>query len=329
MNWKTLPLVLLVCAAAAAQTPPRKPAAPPKPAKPAVARPADAAKTAFDKPTLEAYLRHLFVWGPKINVAISDPKPSRELPGFDDVYVHASAGEAAQDEKFLVSKDGRKIVRASVFDIGQNPFKADLDKLKTQFQPSLGTPGAPVILVVFTDFQCPFCKEEAQMIRQNLLSAYPKEVRLYFKDYPLAQIHPWARTAAIAGRCIFRQNPAAFWDFHDWVYAHQTEITADNFKDKLLEFAGGKEIDAIQLSRCLETRATEAEVDRSILEGKELGVRSTPTLFVNGRRLEGQMPWPNLREIIDYEIEYQKTAKNAGEDCGCEVKLPSPLPGVK
>ena len=321
-----LPVLCMVAAAAQNAAPPKK--APAKPAAAAhhtAAPEAASVKTTFDKPTFEAYIRHLFVFDKNIKVEISDPKPSTELTGFDEVNVHASAGEASQDEKFLVSKDGKKILKAMVFDISQNPFKPDLDKLKTQFQPSLGTPGAPVVLVIFTDFQCPFCKEEAKMLRQNLLSSYPKDVRLYFKDYPLSQMHPWAKPAAIAGRCIFRQNPAAFWDYHDWVYEHQAEITAENFKDKVLEFAKGKEIDVIQLSRCLETRATESEVDRSIAEAKALAVRSTPTMFINGRRLEGQAPWPQLRSIIDYEIEYQKTAKNAGEDCGCEVKPLSPL----
>jgi protein-disulfide isomerase len=324
---RSLVLTMYVAALAAAQSPAKKPFAKPA-AKPAAARPASSVapgKSAFDKPTLEAYVRHLFVWGSKIAITISDPTPSPELAGFSEITVHAAAGTASQDEKFLVSKDGRKVLRAAIFDILQNPFKPELDKLKTQFQPSLGTPGAPVVMVVFTDFECPFCKEEAQMLRQNLLSAYPKEVRLYFKDFPLSEIHPWAKTAAIAGRCIFRQNPASFWDYHDWVYAHQSDLSADNFKEKLLEFAKGKDVDTIQLARCLDTRATESEVDRSIAEGKALGLHSTPTLFLNGRRLEGQLPWPNLRDIIDYEIEYQKTAKNAGEDCGCEVKLPSPL----
>ena len=283
------------------------------------------AKTALDKATFEAYVRHLFVWGKTVNVVVSDPKPSSQLTGFVEVTAHASVGEAVQDETFLVSKDGRKILKAMVFDVARNPFKPDLDKLKTQFEPSMGTPDAPVVLVVFTDFECPVCKEEAKMLRQNLLSAYPKQVRLYLKEFPLVQIHPWAKIAAIAGRCIFRQNPAAFWDYHDWVYEHQSEITAANFRLKLGEFIAGKELDGIQLSRCLDARATEGEVDRSITEGKGLNVRATPTLFINGRRLEGQIPWPTLREIIDFEIEYQKTAKNAGEDCGCEVKLPSPL----
>src|SRR5579872_428933 len=282
-------------------------------------------KSAFDKASLEPYVRHLFVWGPQIKIDISDPKPC-DIPGFQQVIVHAAAGNASADEKLYVSKDGQKIVRRVVFDVNQNPFKPELDKLHTELQPSFGTPGAPVVLVLFSDFECPFCKEEAKALRTNLLSTYPKEVRLYFKDLPLSQIHPWALPAAIAGRCVFKQNPAAFWDYHDWIYEHQSEITADNLQSKVLEFAKGKEIDAMQLQRCMESKATEPEIQKSIDESKLLGVQGTPTVFVNGRQLVGQAAtWANLRQIIDYEIEYQKTAKNAGEDCGCEVKLPSPL----
>ncbi len=288
-----------------------------------VAQPASDKKSALDKPTLEAYVRHLFVWGPQIKVEISNAKPSA-LPGMMEVNVRASAGSASQDLLFYVSKDGQKIVQGTVFDVKDNPFKADLDKLKTDLQPNFGTPGAPVVLVLFSDFQCPYCKEEAKMLRGNILSAYPKQVRLYFKDLPLEQIHPWAKAAAIAGRCVFKQNPAAFWDYHDWIYEHQGEITKENFREKALEFAKGKEIDALQFGRCMDTRATEAEVDKSVGEARELKVNSTPTLFVNGRKLPAQVAWPDLRQIIDHEIEYQKTAKNAGEDCGCEVKLPSP-----
>ena len=282
-------------------------------------------KSALDKTTLEAYVRHLFVWSPQIKVEIGEPKAS-PLLGFEEVKVHASAGEATADETLYVSKDGQKIVRGNVFDVKQNPFKMQLDKLHTELQPSFGTPGAPVVIVLFSDFECPYCKEEAKSLRSNLLATYPKEVRLYFKDMPLSQIHPWAMPAAIAGRCIFRQNPSAFWEYHDWIYEHQGEITADNLKSKILEFAKNvKDIDTVQLGRCMDSKATEGEIEKSIAEAKALGVGATPTLFVNGRQLVGQQAtWANLRPVIDYEIEYQKTAKNAGEDCGCEVKLPSP-----
>ena len=122
-------------------------------------------------------------------------------------------GDASEDFPFLVSKDGSKILQATVYDVNSNPFKPDLDKLKTEFQPSFGTPGAPVVLVAFSDFECPVCKTEATMLRQNLLTAYPTQVRLYFKDFPLESIHPWAKPAAIAGRCVFRQNPSSFWSY--------------------------------------------------------------------------------------------------------------------
>ncbi len=284
---------------------------------------AAAKTTALDKATLEAYVRHLFVWGPQIKVEVRDPKPA-PIPSFYEVVVHASAGQNSQDFPLYVSKDGQHIVQGHIFDVAQNPFKPELDKLKTELQPSFGTPGAPVVLVEFTDFECPFCKEEAKLLRENVKTAYPKQVRLYFKDYPLTQIHPWAKAAAMAGRCIFKQNANAFWDYHDWIFEHQGEINAENLKSKILEFAKGKELDALQLSRCIDTKATEAEVDKSIAEGKSLGVASTPTLFINGRPIVGRSDWPSLRNIIDYEIEYQKTAKNAGEDCGCEVKIPTP-----
>ncbi len=283
-------------------------------------------KSALNKATLEAYVRHLFLWGPPVKIEVRDPK-SAPFPGFLEFVVHASSGDQVQDEVCYVSKDGQKILRGQVYDVKDTPFRQDLDKLKTEFQPSLGTAGAPVVLVMFSDFQCPFCKEEAKVIRQNLISAYPKEVRLYFKDFPLEQIHPWAKTAAIAGRCIFRQNPGAFWDYYDWIFEHQGEITPENAKAKLVQYAAsqGSQIDALQFGRCLDTRATVAEVDKNIAEAKLLQIISIPTLFVNGRRLIGNHGWSLIRQAIDWEIDYQKTTQNAGEQACCELKIPSPL----
>lgn len=299
---------------------------------------ADQNKAVLDKAALESYVRHLYVINPQIKIEVLDAQAS-DLPGFDRVIVRASTDKANQDFPLFISKDRKKIIQGTAYDLGQNPFKADLDKLKTEGSPSFGTPGASVVIVAFSDYQCPFCKDEAQTLRQNLLSAYPTQVRLYFKDFPLEQIHDWAKTAAIAGRCVFRQDPAAYWKFHDWIFSKQTEIKAATVKDQILEWAKTeKDLDGLQLNRCIETNATVAEVDRTVAEAKALGVNSTPTLFINGRRISDRVDWPTLRAIIDNEIEYQKTAKNAGEDCGCELKLdipgvpsvtPKPLPGLK
>jgi protein-disulfide isomerase len=282
-------------------------------------------KSALDKAVLESWARHLLVMDARITVSISDPKPA-PMAGFVEETLHASLGDRSQDFVFYISSDGSKVLQGSVWDIGFNPFKKDLDKLNTAFQPSMGTPGAPVVLVEFSDFQCPYCKEEAKMLRDNLLAAYPTQVRFYYKEYPL-EMHPWAKPAAIAGRCVFQQTAGTFWDYHDWIYAHQAEITPENFKPKVMEWAKtAKDIDSLQLNACMDSKATEPAIDKNLAEGRALEIGGTPTLFVNGRRIPNLVEWSTLRNIIDYEIEYQKTAKNAGEDCGCDLTLS--LPGA-
>ena len=283
----------------------------------------DKPKSAFDKPTLEAYVRHLLAVIPEVQVKIDDPQPDQA--GLQRVDVHFTYGSRTQDETFFISKDGKNIIRGTVYDISQNPFQEDLSKIKTDLAPSFGTPGAPVVMVMYGDFECPDCKMEAQSIRQNLATTFPTQVRVYFKDFPLTQIHPWAKQAAIAGRCVFRQEPAAFWKYFDWIYDHQIEITFENLKSKATDFAKTvPDLDGMQFGRCLESNATEAEVDASMAEGKSLRIDGTPTTFLNGRRLVGAYPWPNLQQIIQGELSYQKTAQDAGEKC-CEIKIPSPL----
>jgi len=277
----------------------------------------------IDKAKIEAYVRHLFVWPPPIEIAVGDPQPA-PIEGFSEVRVRGSQGNASQEETFYVSRDGARIIRGNIYNAAENPFKANNDKLKTEYQPNFGTPGAPVVLVEFSDFECPYCKEESKVIRDNLLAAYPKDVHFYYLDFPLESLHPWAKDASIAGRCIFHQNATVFWDYHDWIFAHQDEINPDNVKAKIVEFATPKGVDGPQLSKCMDTRATEDEVNKTKALGQTVDVTSTPTLFVNGRPMVGVLQWPDLKRVIDFEIEYQKTAKNAGENCGCDIKLPTP-----
>lgn len=281
-------------------------------------------KPGVDKVALEAYVRHLLAVIPEVQVKIDDPKPS-PIPTLEQVDVHFIYGNRSQDETFYVTKDGHRIIRGYIYDLAQNPFKEDLDKLKTNLSPSFGAAGAPVVLVLFSDFECPNCKEEAKTLRQNLPTAFAKDVRVYFKDFPIEQIHPWAKPAAMAGQCVFRENPTAFWQFHDWIYEHQSEITPDNLKAKVLEFAQTvKDLDGMQLGHCMDSKATEADVDASIAQGRALKIDATPTMFLNGRRLIGNYPWQNLQQLISGELNYQKTAQNAGEKC-CELKIPNPL----
>lgn len=280
-------------------------------------------KTAFDKPALEAYIRHLLAITPEVQVKIDDPKAS-PMTELKQVDVHLSLGSRFQDETFFVSPDGKKILRGVVYDVTKNPFQPELDKLKTDGAPSFGAPSAPVTLIVFSDFQCPNCKEEAKVLRESLPAKFPKEVRVFFKNYPLEAIHPWAKPAAVDARCVFRQSPPAFWKFHDWIYEHQTEITPENLKEKVLDWGKSVELDNLQLGRCMENRSTEAEVEKEIAEARSLKVDATPTVFLNGRRLVGNYPWQSLEQIIGGELKYQQANASAGDKC-CEVSIPSLL----
>lgn len=287
-------------------------------------------KSALDKPTLEAYVRHLLAVIPEVQIKIDDPKPS-PMANMVRIDVHFTYGTRSQDETFYVTKDGKNIVRGVVYDIAKNPFQDDLEKLKTDTAPLYGTASAPISLVIFGDFECPVCKGQAQVIHENLLKTFPTQAKVYFKDFPLESIHPWARSAAIAGRCVYQQNQTAFWKYHDWMYEHQEEITPENMKNQVMEFAKtAPELDGLQLGRCMDTKTTEPEVDASIAQGHSLEVDATPTVFINGRRLVGNYPWPNLEQIINDELSYQKKAESAAQNAPvdnscCEIKIPSPL----
>jgi protein-disulfide isomerase len=267
-------------------------------------RPVAAGKSALNKASLEAYLRNLELWPAQVQVKIDDPKPF--IRGLYEVEVHLSAGGASKDVAFYVSADGKTVLRGTAHNIDHSPFQADLDLLKLDNQPSFGPAGAPLTLAIFSDFECPMCREEAKEIREKAPVEFPKDLRVVFTDFPLESLHPWAKPAAIAARCVFRQNAATFWDYHDWVFEHQPEIKIDNLRAKVLEWAKGKHLDAAQLGQCMDAGATAPEVDAEIAKGKKLQVDSTPTSFLNGRRLVGNVPWPNLSQIIKLELELLK-----------------------
>ncbi len=203
-------------------------------------------------------------------------------------------------------------------------MRRTIEKLDVKGAPSLGPANAPVTIVVFSDFQCPLCKAEAEVIHKEIPAAFPTQVRVYFRDFPLEALHNWARQAAVAGRCVYKLNPAAFWDYHDWIYENQTYIGLDNINSKFQEFANTKGLDSMQFSRCLESKSTEPEVNASISVGNSLQLNATPTLFVNGRKLEGAVPWETLQVLIKMELDHQAAAaKPAEKDDCCTVKIPT------
>lgn len=282
--------------------------------------PAETPKPAPAASPLETFVRHLMLWGPQITVTLSEPKPS-PIPGFNEITATASYQQSSMEELLYVSSDGKKVIRGTVYDAEKSPFATQIETLAGTKAPSTGTPGAPVKIVVFSDFQCPYCKQEAKVRRDNILKEFPKEVEVVFKDLPIDQIHPWARPASIAGRCVFRQNAAAFWDYHDWIFEQQSSVTPETLKAKVSEWAAAKNLDMMQFNRCFDNREPEAEINAGVAEAQKLQVNSTPTMFVNGRMMTGAVPWPRLKAIIQLELEYAKRAA-AGNEC-CSITLPT------
>ena len=274
---------------------------------------------ALDKQDLAFYVRHLYVYKPQINIEVGDYVESA-MPGLFETTVRASYRLASKEHKFYISKDGKNIVEGSTYVVDKNPFQSTIEKIDTLPAPAFGTEGAPVVVVAYSDFQCPYCAKEAKVIRGQLKDAYPDNVRVYFRDFPLPS-HNWAKDAAVAGRCIYIQEPEVFWDYHDWVFENQQSMTPENLPVKVGEFASDKGLDTLKLSQCLSAKATLNDVEASVKEGQSIGVSSTPTIVINGRKVGGSQEFEQLKAIIDYEIEYQKVTHNAGDDCGCAADV--------
>jgi protein-disulfide isomerase len=165
---------------------------------------------------------------------------------------------------------------------------------------------AKVTIVEFADFECPVCRQLHDVMEQ-ILPKYP-QVRLIFKDYPIEEIHPWAKTAALAGRCAYDQNPEAFWKMYDLLYNNQDVITADDAWDQIVGFAGQTGLNTDTFKTCMASPQAAAAINASIANAKLLDVNSTPTLFIDGRRIVGA-DGDAIEKYIQYDLPKQKAAK--------------------
>lgn len=277
---------------------------------------------ALDKTHLVAYLRYAEGWTDKVEAVADDPKPS-SIAGFSEVDVHLTFPGGKMDRIYYLSADGKSLVSGNLYDLADSPFKTSLSKLSIANAPTKGPENAPVTIVVFSDFECPYCRDESKLLLEDIPKKYPNEVRVVFKDYPLEPIHTWARKAAIASHCVIEQNPAAYWPFHESMYAHQGEIKDDNLDAHLQEFASQQKLDSLRLMSCVESKATAGIVAKSEAEGRALGISQTPTLFVNGRVVTGAVPLEKLEMVIQWELKRSaNSGKPAGDKC-CEVNPPT------
>jgi protein-disulfide isomerase len=257
--------------------------------------------------TIEAYLRNLYAFGPDVAVVVGSTKESM-VAGLLETNIDVTIGENKQSVKFYVSKDGKYLVQGEVSDLTKDPLAENRARLQLKDSPSVGDPKAPVTIVEYSDFECPVCRNLHDALR-TMLPNYP-QVRVVFKDFPIEQIHPWARTAAIAGRCAYNQDPKAFWKVYDLIYDNQEIISAENAWTKMMDYAAQAALNADTFKSCMAGPEAGAAIDASRISGQQLDVSSTPTLFVNGRRIVGADPHA-LEQYIKYELAHQKAGTSS------------------
>ncbi len=258
------------------------------------------APPAVDKQKIAAYLSYAEGFTPAVKIAVDDPQPT-PLAGYFRLVVHLSLGDTKEEKTYFVTADGKHLLGEPIWDLTQSPFVVTAALIPTD-GPSFGPASAKITLVVFNDFQCPYCRKFASTLRNELPKKYPQDVRVIFKDFPIASIHPWAPAAAEAAHCIGDGKPDLFWAFHDWIFEHQGEIQPDNLRAKVVEFGKSHGIDEHALGACLDSHAKASEVDASLKEGKVLGIDQTPTFFLNGRKVPGALPWESLDTLIQMEL---------------------------
>ena len=191
--------------------------------------------SAATKQSIEAFLRNYYALGSDYTITVGTPKPLGNS-GLSELPVDVKSAEGGDTVKMYLTSDGNYLIRGEVNNIHVDPLAENIAKFDLKDAPVYGDPKAPITLVEYGDFECPVCRNFHDAVR-GMLPNYP-QVKLIFKDFPIEQIHPWARTAAIAGRCVYQQNPQAFWKFYDLVYDNQDLVSASSAYEKMLEFAG-------------------------------------------------------------------------------------------
>jgi protein-disulfide isomerase len=160
-----------------------------------------------------------------------------------------------------------------------------------------GERDAPITIVEFSDYQCPFCAR-AQPTLREVLAKYPGKVRLSFRDLPIREIHPQAEPAAIAARCAGDQGK--YWEFHDLIYQNQSAAKLANAG--LLEHARTLQLDMKAFETCQASGKFKTAIERDIDEAGNLGASGTPAFFVNGIFLNGAVPFSEFQKVIDREL---------------------------
>jgi protein-disulfide isomerase len=250
---------------------------------------------------VEEAMKRSFGYDPGVRWQVYNISES-PIPGVADALVSMNQQNPVH---IYIGPDGKNAIIGELIPFGPNPFEPARQKLKIADGPARGPQNPVISMVEFSDLECPHCKA-AQPIMEKLAGDFP-QVRYVFQQFPLpATIHPWAMKAAQYTDCAARINPNAFWKYVDTVFENQGSIALATSTDKLKEYATSSGLDAEKVAACAVTPETEARVKKSMDLGMSLAVNSTPTVFINGRRVVGpaNIPYDQLKALVQFEIDH-------------------------
>jgi len=241
-------------------------------------------------------------------VAVGIPSAS-DIPGYAQVTVtFSSPGAKDRSLPFLVSTDGTTLAQFNKFNIGGDTR----DAISDAGRPARGgDEHAPVLIVIFDDLECPFCARMNDDLMPAVRSRYKDEVRIVYRDFPLDELHPWARHAAVDANCLGGLSGTGYWNYVDYVHAHSAEMGADAKSlaasekqlDKIaLDEGNRQKVNQPELVACIlkqDTTKVQASVDAAIADPIRIDPPQAPVTFINGEKIEGIVPIDTLYHVID------------------------------
>jgi protein-disulfide isomerase len=263
---------------------------------------------------IEWQVRQLAQLPAYINVRVVERKAGGELPGYDTVTVAMSSGEHNKTIELLISKDNKTLLSVHKMDLTVDVLAADaaqrreaMSKIDLKGRPIRGNKDAKVTVVVFDDYQCPYCSKFHRTLLDTL-AVYGDRIKVIYKDFPLTEIHPWAERAAIDSQCLASQNGDAYWEFVDGLHLRAKEIAGPSGTPLLKQIEGvdrfativgaHHNLDVSALSACIQQQPSQG-VQASLKEGLELGLEGAPAVFIDGDRSDGAIPDEDLRVLLN------------------------------
>jgi protein-disulfide isomerase len=262
------------------------------------------------------------------------PLRASDFANYDALTITFVSSSKKQDFEFLLARDHKTLIRMTKFDLASDPYAEIMKKIDISGRPTRGNKDAKVILVSYDDFECPFCSRMHQTLFPGLLKEYGDRVLFVYKDFPLEEIHPWAVHAAVDANCLFVESNDAYWDYADYLHVNQHAISGEKGRDgqnaeldKLaLSQAEKLNLDVPKLQACLKAQDEKA-VRASIKDGEALGLEATPTLFVNGQKLDGAVPSDEVRLALDEALKDAGVAPPEHKPAPApDAKTPPPAP---